>query len=87
MKMVMCSVRDAAAEAWLKPMCFQAKGQAIRAFADAVNEDGSDFGKHVEDYALFLVGHFDELSGEVEAAVPPEVLILAVNCLNGDNNV
>lgn len=63
MRLVACSIRDAAAEAWLTPMFFQSKGQAVRSFTDAVNSQEGDFGKHPEDYTLFAIGEFDPDSG------------------------
>lgn len=70
MKMTICSIRDSKAEAWLNPMFFLARGQAIRAFSDAVNDPKSDFYKHPEDYVLFELGYFNQLTGEVEVVAP-----------------
>ena len=77
----MCSIYDVKAEAWLMPMFFLSKGQAVRSFSDAVNGD-SEFSRHPEDYTLFLVAQFDERTGEV-IPVNPEPLALAVNLKDG----
>lgn len=66
MKMVMCSIRDKKAAAWLNPMFFLSEGQAVRSFSDAVNEGQGDIGKHPEDFDLFRLGYFDQLTGDVE---------------------
>lgn len=79
MRMVMACIRDAAAEAWHTPLFFMSKGQAVRSFADAVNDGKSDFWKHPEDFALFQLGWFDQGSGAVELCFAPESLALAVN--------
>lgn len=70
MKMVMCSIRDQKAEAWLNPMFFLARAQAVRSFQDAVNGREGDIAKHPEDYTLFHLGYFDQLTGEVEVIAP-----------------
>lgn len=77
----MCSIHDSKAMAWSVPISFQAAGQAIRAFSDQVNNPESDFGRHPEDYSLFVVGEFDEQSGNVVSVVP-EVLATGVNLVN-----
>lgn len=79
----MCSIRDSKAEAWLSPMFFQAKGQALRSFSDAVNGDG-EFAKHPEDYTLFYLGDFDDSCGGVLPSDAPSVLANGVDLLIGD---
>ena len=78
----MCSIYDCKAEAWLTPMFFQAKGQAIRSFSDAVNGE-SEFAKHPDDYTLFCLGTFDDSCGEFKLEKTPESLGLGVNFLRG----
>lgn len=72
MKMVICSIWDSKAEVFSQPMFFQAKGQAVRSFSDAVNEEGN-FKKHPEDFTLFVLGEFDDNTGLISAQ-PPETL-------------
>ncbi len=57
------AIWDAAAEAYLPPMFMTTKGQAIRSFADAVNEEGHQFARHADDYTLFHVGQFNQDTG------------------------
>lgn len=78
MKLIMCSIRDQKAEAWLNPMFFLARGQAVRSFSDAVNGREGDIAKHPEDYTLFEIGSFDQTTGEV-MLVPPVSLGVGVN--------
>lgn len=75
MKMVICSIRDSKSEVFSQPMFFQADGQAVRAFSDAVNgsEDNNNFAKHPDDYTLFRIGFFDDVTGIIEP-IPPETL-------------
>lgn len=57
------AVHDSKAELFTKPFFELTKGTAVRAFSDAVNQEGSDFGRHAEDYSLFHVGAFDDSMG------------------------
>lgn len=61
------AVYDAAVGAYLHPMFFQSRGQAIRAWLDACEDEKSMFAKHPADYTLFEIGEYDETSGEITA--------------------
>lgn len=74
MKLVVCSVFDTKVGAYAAPNFFKTKGEAIRAFTDAVVQEGSPFGKHRPDYRFFCLGEFDDSTGQLTACVP-EVLI------------
>lgn len=66
MKMLAFSIRDVKAECFTQPFFAQAKGQAIRGFADAVNDGKSDYARHPADYTLFHIGSFDDQTGAFE---------------------
>ncbi len=69
MKLRVFSVFDVKAGAYLPPFFMPEQGQAIRVFSDAIN--GSEaFAKHPEDYSLFLIGDFDDNSGEISPCSP-----------------
>ncbi len=70
MKMLVFAVFDAAAEAFLKPFFFDTKGQALRSFADACNEEKHQFALHADDYTLFHIGFYDPNKGRLEACTP-----------------
>lgn len=63
MKLLAFSVHDSKAEAFVKPFFDVTRGSAIRNFTDAVNEEGSQFNRHGEDYTLYHVGEFDQEMG------------------------
>lgn len=63
--MKICSIHDVKSEAWMQPMFFQANGAAVRAFSDACRDVKSPIGMHPEDYHLYLIGEFDEESGQI----------------------
>lgn len=71
--MKVCTIYDAKAEAYLTPLFFQAIGQAVRSFGDAVNQANTEFNRHPEDYTLFLLGEWDEFGGTftINAAPTP----------------
>lgn len=64
MKVLVFSVYDKKASAFLAPFTFPARGQAVRAFSDTVNDPKTPFWKHPEDFDLHELGTFNEASGE-----------------------
>lgn len=72
-KMILVSVRDKKAEAFHPPYAVPTKGIAIRAFGDAVVKGGSDLSAHPEDFDLFLVGEFDQITGKIEVVAPVSI--------------
>ncbi len=65
MIMKICTIYDAKGEAFFQPMFFQSVAQAERSFQDATAKPDSDIGMHPEDYSLFLVGEFDQRTGQI----------------------
>jgi hypothetical protein len=57
------SVYDVKMGLYDKPFYQHNKLQAIRSFADAVNDSESPFFKHPEDYRLFELGEYDQDTG------------------------
>lgn len=66
MKMVVVAVFDAAAQAFTVPQFVGHRGIALRSFRDACNVKESAFGKHPEDYDLYEIGSYDDISGLLE---------------------
>uniref|UniRef100_UPI0040480DAA phage ORF5 protein n=2 Tax=Bacteroidota TaxID=976 RepID=UPI0040480DAA len=78
MKMIVCSIRDRAAEAYGRPFFLPAVGVAIRSFQDEVNrraEDNQVF-QHPDDFDLFELGSFDDATGKFELHETPKQLAL-----------
>lgn len=71
--MILVSVRDKKAEAFHPPYAVPTRGIAIRAFGDAVLKGGSDLSAHPEDFDLFLVGEFDQISGKIQVVSPVSI--------------
>lgn len=79
MVLKMFAVFDTKADFFGQPFFEQEEASAIRAFGDAVN-DGSNpnnqWYKHPEDFQLYLLGTFDNLTGEIVPCLP-KALVMA----------
>lgn len=71
------SVYDSKAEAFMAPFCMSTKGQATRAFTDLASDSKSNVAKHPMDFALFMLGEFDDATGQFKNLLAPESLGLA----------
>lgn len=76
------SVYDAKAEAFMPPFMYSTKGQAIRVFADSINDSNCVLSKHPEDYTLFEIATFDEELGVYVSLDVKVSLGLALEFLN-----
>jgi len=77
--MVMCTVRDAKSDLYMRPWFVQSSGVAIRSFSDEVNRDAEDnqLNRHPEDFALYEIGLFDDSDGKIYPYDIPKLLIQA----------
>jgi len=75
MKWTICSVRDSASGLFGRPIFVAALGQAVRGFADQVNDPQKegDLARHPEDFELFELGKFDDVEGVFELVKPRSV--------------
>lgn len=76
MKLGVFSVYDAAVKAYLPPFFARAPGEAQRMFRDAIRDPKSQFAPHVEDYTLFQLGEFDDMSGDLAPMAPAPAKIV-----------
>ena len=60
------SVHDAKAEAFLPPFILPKRAQAIRAFSDCINSPDHQFGANPADYTLFVIGEWDDHTGDYD---------------------
>lgn len=73
MKYVCCAVLDSAAAVYGTPMFGASVGQLQRSFSDEVNRrpqhgEHNALNGHPEDFALWFIGHYDDVSGVFEDA-------------------
>lgn len=52
-------------------------GTAIRGFSAAVNTEKSQFAKYPDDYILYELGPWDDVSGKIESFAEPKRLVSA----------
>lgn len=72
-EMILFSIQDSGADAFMQPFFVQAEGVAIREFGNLCNDKEHPVGKHPEDYTLFRVGFWNERKGQLEGCVPESV--------------
>ena len=56
-------IYDSKAGFFRPPMVYKSTGEALREFADAVNNPETFVAKHPADYTLFEMGEYNELQG------------------------
>lgn len=60
------SIFDSRALAFLQPFHLPSQAHAIRTVSEAMQEPNSIFADYPEDFTLFEIGSFDELTGELQ---------------------
>lgn len=85
MKLKVFSIFDEKAQTFSRPMLMVHKGEAIRAFQDVVADKSSMIAKHPDDYKLYCLGSFDDVSGKMEALDIPEFMNNATDFLDVEN--
>nr|UXQ88131.1 MAG: nonstructural protein [Microvirus sp.] len=65
MKHNIYSIYDSKAEAYSLPFYMQHEAQAIRTLQDWTNNPETPYSKHPEDYTLFHLGTYDEITGTI----------------------
>ena len=78
MKLILCSVKDRAADAYGRPMFVPSTGVAIRSFSDEVNraEAENQLYNHPDDFDLYEFGEFDDNNGKFNLYEEPKLLSL-----------
>jgi hypothetical protein len=78
MKLILCSVKDRAADAYGRPMFVPSSGVAIRSFSDEINRNADDnqLFNHPDDFDLYEFGVFDDNSGNFDIYEQPKLLSL-----------
>jgi hypothetical protein len=78
MKLVLCTVKDRAADAYGRPMFVPSVGVAIRSFSDEVNRQDPDnqLNNHPDDFDLYELGEFDDNTGLFDLHEQPKLLSL-----------
>ncbi len=75
MKYGIYSIRDAAANVFTAPTIDLTDESAIRAFSQAVNNDGSMMNFCPSDFSLYRIGILHVEAGTIDPISPPEKLV------------
>ncbi len=70
MKHFVLSIFDEKAAAFLPPFVLHREEMALRVFKDMLVSSDHQFGKHPEDYTMFVIGVFDDGKGTIEPCPP-----------------
>lgn len=62
------AIYDVKASMHQAPFFMPTDGAATRALSDVVNEGKSQIAKHPRDFALYCIGTFDDVAGELKPA-------------------
>lgn len=87
MKLLIFTVYDIKAAAYLPPFYLNTSGQALRSFIDTVNDPAHHFNKHPEDYLLYKLGTFDDGDAGFIVLDVPELLAKAIECIENQASV
>lgn len=68
MKYIVFSVHDSKAEAFLPPWILPKRAQALRIFTDCINSADHQFGQNPADYTLFVLGEWDDHTGDYDTS-------------------
>lgn len=66
MKQLIFCVYDSKVQMYMNPFFFLAKGQAIRAWEETVNDPKTQFCRYPADFTLFEIGEWDEATGTIK---------------------
>lgn len=68
------SVHDSKAEAYLSPIYFKTKGEALRAFETSCQDKDSNFAKYPSDFTMVELGEFNENDASITLHEKPLIL-------------
>lgn len=71
-------IYDSKAEAYLPPFMMKSKGEALRALGAHVNDPQHNFCKYSEDFTLFELGSWDEVSGKYDLHPAPQSMCVLI---------
>jgi hypothetical protein len=77
-KLNLYSIYDSKVKFYDRPMVFRNRGEALRAWEQAANDEKATISTHPADYALMEIGEFDDQNGKITCHPVPESLGLAV---------
>lgn len=85
-KLMLYSVYDAKVKYFHNPMFMRNKGEAIRSWQEAANDDKSQISRHPSDFDLFEIGEFDDQTAKIVMHQSPVSIGLAVHFKKAPDN-
>lgn len=76
MKLVVMAVRDEKANVWNTPFFTKHGVEGVRSFHAAVKDTTTMLHKFPEDFALYMLGYFDDETGTFELGERPAVVAM-----------
>lgn len=89
MEIIVCSIRDSKSELFARPFFSQSLGTAVRDFENAVKRDDKENNLclHPQDFALYALGKFDDVTGMFKQESAPQMLTTAADVLGRPEKV
>lgn len=79
MELKMYSVRDSKGEIFHAPFYKHTHGEAERDFTSLVRDEKSQLAMYPEDYDLYYLGTYDNVTGKLQSLDTPQHITKAVN--------
>lgn len=86
MKLNAYTIYDVASGTYMRPFFTSADGEATRGFKDIATDANHAVGQHPEDYTLFRVGTWNDVTGKLEGE-ELEKLMTGLECVAASRNV
>lgn len=82
------AIHDKKASSYMTPFFVENLISALRAISSVLDEKTSqnNLVKFSEDFALYLIGSYNNTTGLIEAMIPPQYIEEIANLKNGVNN-
>lgn len=74
MKVQVYAVADSGIQAYMPPFYARARGEALRAFTQLVNNRDTNVNKYPHQFELVYLGEFDDVTGLFECKEPEHVV-------------
>lgn len=81
------AIRDSKAEFYNQPFYQHTRLEAERTFSALANDSKSTIAQHPEDYDLYHLGEYDNISGKIKVLDTPEHIVKAANLIRSPSMV
>lgn len=79
------TIKDEATELFTPPVAVDTTAQALRMFADLINNPDTEHNRHPGDFDLYILGVFDPATGKIDSS-EPQRLMRGVDAVKKDQN-